>query len=300
MTLLQFAAQLIEGKSPARARCLKSTVEKLKLYKGDKDFNNIGKQFFESWCSQFKAYSQSSLSRDISNLRYCVNEAVEAGITVTTKHKTTKFKMPKDESEAIYLTEKELMDLYSLNLNHDKTRCIVRDWFLIFAFTAQRAGDILKLSAQDFEGDILNIRQQKSKAPVSVPIHPIIKYILSERGMPKKVSISYINTLLPSIGRLAEITEKVTINRTINGKSESKVYAKCELITSHSARRSGVTNLIKAGIPTERVKLISGHSPNSQSFNKYVRLSTQENAADLMSHEYFNRKPVPQSKLKIA
>lgn len=51
---------------------------------------------------------------------------------------------------------------------------------------------------------------------------------------------------------------------------------KYELISSHSARRSGITNMVKDGILTEREMMsISGHT-TEKNFNTYVRLGTRE------------------------
>jgi len=54
----------------------------------------------------------------------------------------------------------------------------------------------------------------------------------------------------------------------------TKTYKKYELISSHTARRSFVTNAIKRNVNVEFVKQASGHISDS-SFRKYVILGEE-------------------------
>lgn len=60
--------------------------------------------------------------------------------------------------------------------------------------------------------------------------------------------------------------------------AEEVVKYKYELITSHTARRSGVTNLYKTGLlDTREMMSISGHR-SEKVFEKYIRVGTREQA----------------------
>ena len=54
-------------------------------------------------------------------------------------------------------------------------------------------------------------------------------------------------------------------------KFRKKVYKKYQLISSHCGRRTFVTNAVKEGIHSERIKQASGHKTDS-AFGKYVVL----------------------------
>ena len=63
-----------------------------------------------------------------------------------------------------------------------------------------------------------------------------------------------------------------------NAKGEV-IRPKYELITSHTARRSGVTNLYKTGLlDTREMMSISGHL-SEKVFEKYIKVGTSEQAA---------------------
>ena len=58
------------------------------------------------------------------------------------------------------------------------------------------------------------------------------------------------------------------------------------LVISHTARRSGATNMYLAGIPTFRIMLLTGHT-TEESFFKYIRIGKEENANVLSEYPFF-------------
>ena len=79
---------------------------------------------------------------------------------------------------------------------------------------------------------------------------------------------------------MAGITEPVVLKETKGGKTTERKYLKCQLVTTHTARRSGATNLHKMGYSDLEVMKITGHSPVPV-YLKYIKVSKEENA-DLM------------------
>jgi integrase len=47
----------------------------------------------------------------------------------------------------------------------------------------------------------------------------------------------------------------------------------CDLVTSHTMRRSAITTMLLLGMSETLVRKISGHAPNSKEFFKYVSYS---------------------------
>ncbi len=73
---------------------------------------------------------------------------------------------------------------------------------------------------------------------------------------------------------------------TKGGKLIKNELPKYELIKTHTARRTGATNMYLAGIPTIDIMKITGHRTESE-FLKYIKVSKQETATKLSSHPYF-------------
>lgn len=63
-------------------------------------------------------------------------------------------------------------------------------------------------------------------------------------------------------------------NKTIELRlANNKPYRFCDLVSSHTMRRTGITNMLVAGMPELVVKKISGHTSDSKSFFRYVELA---------------------------
>jgi intergrase/recombinase len=65
--------------------------------------------------------------------------------------------------------------------------------------------------------------------------------------------------------------------RSRNGKrvevknpGTKKAYRFCDLVSSHVMRRTGITTMLMNGVPELVVRKISGHSPTSPAFSRYV------------------------------
>lgn len=72
-------------------------------------------------------------------------------------------------------------------IQHFLEKCGDREFtaFLLAVYSTQRPGDIRKLTWMQYDGDFLNIgRQSKTKAPIRIPVHPVLKAHLDtlERG----------------------------------------------------------------------------------------------------------------------
>ena len=50
-------------------------------------------------------------------------------------------------------------------------------------------------------------------------------------------------------------------------------YRFCDLITTHTMRRTAITTMLCLGMPEMAVRKISGHSPMSKEFFRYVSLA---------------------------
>ncbi len=64
-------------------------------------------------------------------------------------------------------------------------------------------------------------------------------------------------------------------------------YRFCDLITSHTMRRTAITTMLILGMPEYVVRQISGHAANSKEFFRYVSVSQQY--MDEESEKVFNK-----------
>lgn len=192
------------------------------------------------------------------------------------------FRKEMEQVDAVYLTNEEVTKVAQLPLcgNH----ALVRDIFILGCHTGMRFSDYSRLSMNDITDGVIHFITQKCKTPVDIPAHPRVLEILNKYGgtIPK-ISGQKFNVHIKEVCKEAGIKESVLVRRS--GKQER--YKKWELVSSHTARRTGLTNMYKAGIPTYRCMMISGHK-TEQVFLTYLRITQEENAEYLKDNPFFN------------
>ncbi len=59
-------------------------------------------------------------------------------------------------------------------------------------------------------------------------------------------------------------------------KKSKEPYRFCDLVTSHTMRRTAITTMISMGMSEHLVRRISGHAPGSKEFYRYVEVSQKQ------------------------
>lgn len=233
-------------------------------------------------------YKPNVIGKFIKNIKVMIRYAYENNYTTNDDFKRKEFKAYKENVETIYLNEEELNRLYELVLPDNQAQ--VRDSFLISCYTGLRYSDISRLEQKhlNFAQRMLTIVTQKTNTLVVIPMHPKVEEIFRTYGnQPPKVQCNQsTNRMLKKLCRLAEITNFVSVIETTGGVRQEVTYEKCDMVTSHTARRSFATNAYKAGLPSLSIMQITGHTTES-SFMRYIRVSKEENAIALQEHAFF-------------
>lgn len=210
-----------------------------------------------------------------------------------------------DKVEEIYLTEAELQALYEMPLE-DKTEDMVRDIFLVGCYTSQRYSDYSRIgksnvSFHDGIG-IVTLTQQKTGTEVTIPIlnDNLIRIFEKYNYELPFVNNSMLNRIIKDVIR--KLSEKVPslreeiptrlrldqIRREQSGSATFKrnrcgevLIPKYDLVTSHTARRTGITLMYLSHIlDTHEMMSISGHKTESI-FNDYIKISGIEQATGI-------------------
>ena len=111
-----------------------------------------------------------------------------------------------------------------------------------------------------------------------IPLSSAAKEILDRYdGYAPQLTQQKFNLYLKLMCKEAGLTEKIPVSKTIGTQKMTEYKEKWELVSSHTARRTGATLLIKASAPAAWVMRITGHK-SERSFWRYIRLSKEENA----------------------
>lgn len=236
--------------------------------------------------------ADNTVGKHISTLKTILNAAKDAGINTNSKYTSSKFATLSEDVEKIYLTENELDRIYKLDLSGIKSLDRVRDLFLIGCYTCLRFSDFTNIKPEHIytndKGTFFKVSTLKTGEMVILPLHWIVSAILKKynNDLPRSISNQKMNDYLKEIGLKAEIKDAVSITKFEGGVKVTKTLPKYELISTHTARRSGATNMYLAGIPALSIMKITGHK-TEKAFMRYIQMTQEDNANKLIDHPFF-------------
>lgn len=268
----------------------------LKAYPGQKEFEDVDAK----WLAKYQEYLErkgkaaNTIGKHITYIRNIMTAAVDAGLTNNVAYKSRKYRKPSEESDTIYLNETELLHMYGVELPDHLDR--VRDRWLVGAFTALRFADFSKINHRNIVDGMLVDRNNKTGTRVVIPLHWVVRQILEKYrdlgGLPPAISNQKMNDYIKLVAKRAGIEQQVIKHITRGGVRTSETLEKWRLVTTHTARRSGATNMYLNGIPAISIMKITGHK-TERSFLKYIRISGEENAALISTNQFFSDPSTP-------
>ena len=264
------------------------TYNVFKEFVRDKDlpFIAIDYQFYSDfilWLRQYKQYKENSVGNHIRNLKAVMNEGFKRKLHSNVDFK--EFIRPQEEVVNINLTPAELEKIYSCKVTGIAEK--VRDVFVLGCYVAQRYSDYSKISMADVKDGYVHILQKKTSHRIKIPLHPIAKAILDKyKGAVPKVSIQKFNEHIKEVARFAKITDKVHVVEVKGGKKVDRYCEKWELVTSHTARKTGVTNALRAGVPIEDCMYLAGIKSPAV-FKRYAGVTADEYSERLANSSFF-------------
>lgn len=292
-----------------------TALNKLREYEKDTrrilKFSDIDIEFYNSFqrWTYGKGLAANSFGTLIKSIKHTMREAYYAGLCDNLRGiEHPDFVTINEETDKIYLTDEEIEAIFNVGITPEAIRMefeeyaattpenmrrkvqsmkLVRERFLIGAYSGLRVSDFRRLDALHFGEQTIKIRMVKTGKAVVVPIHANIRKILAE-GFDASVKISdqKMNEHLKDLARLAGIKDEVIITENIAGRDIPKKYKKYELVCTHTARRSFATNALKAGVPLASISKILGHTKIATT-ERYLRMTAEENAEALLAHPFF-------------
>lgn len=249
----------------------------------------------------FKAMIQNAMDQELHNNLIALRAFSKKKIQET------------DKAKEIYLTKAELQALYEMPLEGLKDK--VRDVFLVGCYTCQRFSDYARLEKENFTKTakgtkVVRIVQEKTGNDVVIPIlNDNLLHIAEKYGydIPKvndvilnryiKQILKELSSTVPSLARKERTLltmkerekEKQGLVSFERDNKENVIKPRYELVSSHTARRSGITNLYLSGnFDTYQMMSISGHR-DEKTFYEYIKLSSDE-VADSIAQKKKNTK----------
>ena len=303
-----YAHFLANHKNPAGFAMENSTIKKHKTIKRNlSDFVTKYYPCFEwmdidtAFFRKFQDYSYDELenidntaTKYIKGVKTILRYLQESGYTINPT--ILNFKVREYEAPALVVELKELQLLREKQIKEEGL-AMVRDVFIFMSWTGQRFSDIKTIdrnaiTKRNGQNVWLVTTEKTNDTSITVPLNEYCMEIL-ERYANHKTAIPifsepYFNRSIKDVFRIAEVNRLVRKITWKRGRPTQTSEPISEIITSHVARKTFITNSLILGMSESEVKKISGHK-DDRSFRRYVELG----------NSYLSKAKVKLSKVKV-
>lgn len=241
-------------------------------------FDKVNNEFFESlrnYSFEVKKMKQNYFAKVIKVLKSFLNWATEKGYN--TNRDFEKFRAVEHDIDIVYLTFDELMKLYEKEFESDKLSQ-VRDFYCMGCFTGLRFSDLSKLHLANISEDHIILSIQKTKTQNhAIKLNKYAKAILEKyKGTIHEplpvISSQKFNQYIKDCCEEAEITQPFTIHWFVGNQKKTLTQPKCKFITSHTARKTFITNSLLLGMEPKAIKKIANIKKDAV-LDKYMKVT---------------------------
>lgn len=186
----------------------------------------------------------------------------------------------KELQDKVKFTKARQKELKTINPERVRHLQYSRDIFVVGCLTGQRVSDYSRICqsmiTQIDNIDFICLTQTKTKKKVYIPLDKRVSKILNKyNGVLPKQDFESMNANLRYIAELLHWTWKPNIDETRMGGKKGNRF--CDMLSSHTARRSFATNAHAAGVPLSSIMAITGHS-SEKTLKRYLKLHAEEKA----------------------
>jgi hypothetical protein len=106
------------------------------------------------------------------------------------------------------------------------------------------------------------------------------------KGFPPKMNDQEINDEIKDVAEICGIDKTELYTVTEGGKRRDYYLKRYEMVSNHTARRSFITNLIKAGVEHTMIMKLAG-IVKFETLARYIKLSAEEVADQAAKLDFF-------------
>jgi integrase len=244
------------------------------------DFDQQLHDEFSNYLIETADLSKNSHSKYIMVLSLVIKYAVKKKLLPSSILIDVEFNTNREETDSIYLNEKEIQLLMDLKVFVNKSDEEVRDIFVLGCYMGLRFSNYSTLNLDYLQNGVMTAIQQKTSKKVTIPIHPNVEQIIKKYNgvLPPCPTNQEFNRTLKQLGeRVRELRIPFAKQITRHRRIVIEETMKWEMLTTHTARRSFCTNMYLLGVPVLSIMSSSGHK-SVKSFMRYIKASGEEHA----------------------
>lgn len=254
-------------------------VEKININKIDDTFIKKFQQYlFDKNISDNT--SRIILANTKAFIKYCEENQYIKTTNINWKPILKNIKKYKDTEETLNQMEIEFLISKRETEENVNTKRIL-NLFIFQIFSGVRHSDLVRIDKKYLVSDNkMKMYSQKTGTEFQIDLNDITKDILNEYNGHFNIILSYYNTNIKSMlkeysDEMPSFKKKIKTTKIVNLKEQFEYIYRYNHISSHTARRTFITNCIELGIPWNTIMLHSGHI-NIQTLNKYINRKSDE------------------------
>lgn len=247
--------------------------EKIKKYKIT--FNKINEKFhteFTDYSMNHLGHINNTFSRNLGLVKTFLFWALENNYTYNDTFKKFK-KKNKVITKQIALTKDVLQDIMTKEFKSSKLEK-VRDVFIFSCVTGMRFGELKFVSKNTVNGNEFTLKEEKEslKEARVIPLNDIALYILRKYDyrlplLSNQKYNAYIKDVFEAAGYVQIVEKSVT-----RGKEVLREPMRfCDRISTHTARRTFITMMIREGKSPKLIGKITGQT-DIKTINQYYQV----------------------------
>ena len=258
------------------------TSQKIKITKIDA---NLLKSFSDYLLID-KRQVTNTVSKYVKMLKSVLTWITENHPEILISNDYKKIKCKNHEIDIVVLNEYELQRIIDMDLSNEPRLMRVRDAFVFSCNCGIRVSDLFRLKKADVINGFWNLRTQKTKDILRIPLNNLALEILNKYDVFPRISTQKYNEYIKEVCKLASIDDIITITKYRGAEKIEYAFPKYELISSHTGRRTFCTLSLQKGMRPETVMKITGHK-NYSTFKKYIAIADNvaKNEMDLAWNE---------------
>ena len=246
----------------SRYQTIKKDLINFDKINGPSSFNSIDMVWFasfKSYCEEIKRHSVNTFGRNLGLIKTFLNYALRDKYTLNDKFKL--FKAKREVTNQVVLSKSEVLKLYHFDFTKNTKLEKVRDVFVFGCLTGMRYSDFKRVQRENIENGTITLREIKDKSKtLKIPLVALSRAILEKYNYKLPIiSDQKFRNYIKEACKIVGFTDPVVKSSRIGNNVTNETFKKYERVSTHTARRSFITNMINAGVPNKVIMGITGH-----------------------------------------
>ena len=238
----------------------RNVIERFRNEHGKKPISGLNRAHIKAIIGA-KANTPEAANNLLKVLRVLLNYGVEIGMLAS--NPAIGIKRYRSKSDGVHTwTEAEIAQFEARHPIDTRAGLALA----LLVYTAQRRGDVVGMGWQHVQRDTIAVRQQKTRTPLVIPMHPELALAL------KATSRTNLTFLLTERGRPFTAAG---FGNWFRDRCDEAGLPQC---SAHGLRKAAATRLANAGCSTDQIKAITGHKSLSE-VARYTQAVDQQRLA---------------------